>query len=214
MLVREVMTSPAVTVRRSDPPETALQLLARGGYTSLPVVDERGELVGIVSEADLLRASLPPDPRAHLRPVTDTGARPASVAEIMTREPHTTTQSADVAELAQVFARTAWKAMPVLRGTTLVGILSRSDVVRALDRSDAAIADEVNTLFADLAAPTRARVDHGVVAISGALDEREGAAAVALASTVLGVRRVHLAEPEPEPRAVGSTGEHAMGSSS
>ena len=68
MLAREIMTSPALSVREDASTQMALTLLARAHLTSLPVVDRDGELVGVVSEADVLRTALEPDPRAHLRP--------------------------------------------------------------------------------------------------------------------------------------------------
>ena len=65
MRVREVMSSPVVTV----PPDMRLKdvadLLVRHGISAVPVVDD-GELVGILSEANLVPLELAPDPRAHL----------------------------------------------------------------------------------------------------------------------------------------------------
>lgn len=196
MLVREVMSSPAVSVPRRATPEVAIGLMARGGYTTLPVVDELGELVGIVSEADLLRVELPADPRAHMRPpVADTPKPPASVADIMTPAPHTTTRSSDVADVAEVFARTTWKSMPVVRGRELVGVISRSDIIRVMARDDADLALHVNSALHEMGGmAAHASVEHGVVEITGTGSPHQGAAAVAVASTVLGVRRVVLAD--------------------
>ncbi len=195
MLVREVMSSPAVTVSRRAAPDVAIVMMARGGYTTLPVVDELGELVGIVSEADLLTVSLPPDPRAHMRPpVADTLRQPASVADVMTPAPHTTTQSSDVAEVAEIFARTSWKSLPVVRGRELVGVISRSDVIRSMARNDVDLEADVNAALHDMGGmAAHASVEHGVVEITGTGTAHQGAAAVAVASTVRGVRRVQLA---------------------
>ena len=54
MLVREVMTSPAVTVDEGQSATTVIRLLDRFGVTSLPVVDEEGRLVGVIGEADVI----------------------------------------------------------------------------------------------------------------------------------------------------------------
>lgn len=198
MLVHEVMSSPALTVARRVAPDAAFELMAQHAVSSLPVVDERGDLVGILSEADLLRASLPPDPRAHLRsPVEPTRRQPLLVADVMTAAPRTTTSSSDVAEVALVFAGTSWKSLPVLRGRTLVGVISRSDVIRALARDDDDVAQDVNAglhQWGGMAA--HATVRHGVVEISGTGTSQQGLAAVAVASTVQGVRWVQLAEPD------------------
>ncbi|MEP6798204.1 MAG: CBS domain-containing protein [Lapillicoccus sp.] len=198
MLVREVMTSPAVTVPRRAAPNVAIALMARHGITALPVVDERGELVGIVSEADLLKISLPADPRAHLRPpMPDTLRQPLAVADVMHTDPHTTTQSSDVAEVAQIFARTSWKSLPVVRGRALVGVISRSDVIRALARDDEDLENDVNAVLHEMGGmAAHASVAQGVVEITGTGNAHQGAAAVAVASTVLGVRRVQLADEQ------------------
>lgn len=194
MLVREVMSSPAVTVPWRAAPDVAIQLLARGGYTTLPVVDDHGELVGIVSEADLLKVALPADPRAHLRPpVADPLGQPTSVADIMTPAPHTTTQSSDVADVAEIFARTSWKSLPVVRGREVVGVISRSDVIRVMARDDVDLARDVNAALHEMGGmAAHASVEHGVVEITGTGTAHQGAAAVAVASTVRGVRRVEL----------------------
>lgn len=207
MLVREVMSSPAVTVPRRALPDVAVGMMADYGITSLPVVDERGDLVGIVSEADILQAALPSDPRAHMRPpVAARPGQPVCVGDLMTPAPLTTTQSSDVADVARVFAGTSWKSLPVLRGLTLVGVISRSDVIRALARNDADLAKDVNAALHGMGGmAAHASVVHGVVEISGTHTPHQGAAAVAVASTVLGVRRVELAPvsgltpPPPSP---------------
>jgi CBS domain-containing protein len=105
MLAREIMTSPALSVREDASTQMALTLLARAHLTSLPVVDADGELVGVVSEADVLRTALEPDPRAHLRPAGHGAELPRTVAEVMTPHPHTAREESDVAELARTFSQ-------------------------------------------------------------------------------------------------------------
>ena len=67
MLVREIMTSPAYRVLEGATVEAALQVMATASVSSLPVVDPSEHVVGIISEADLLKDRLEPDPRAHMR---------------------------------------------------------------------------------------------------------------------------------------------------
>ena len=69
MLVREVMTSPAVTVHPDASVKEAARRLTEHGITAMPVVDALGALVGVVSEADVIRDTVLPDQRAHERPV-------------------------------------------------------------------------------------------------------------------------------------------------
>ena len=185
MLVGEIMTSPAVTVREDATPQVAMSLLAQRHLTMLPVVDAASRLVGVVSEVDLLALPEPLDPRAHLRPAAPAAATrtAGTVAELMATHPGTT------------FRRTAWKCLPVMRDDELVGVISRSDIIRALSRDDDDIEDDVNRLLRDLDPGWDATVSHGVVTIAGPGPEREGDAAASLAATVIGVRAIRLAEP-------------------
>ena len=70
MRVREVMSSPVVTVLPDMRLKEVADLLVRHGISAVPVVDD-DELVGIVTEADLIPLELAPDPRAHLAPPPD-----------------------------------------------------------------------------------------------------------------------------------------------
>jgi CBS domain-containing protein len=196
MLAREIMTSPAHSVREDVSTQAALTLLARAHLTSLPVVNLDGELVGVISEADVLRTALQPDPRAHLRPMTHPGEElPRTVAEVMTPHPHTAREETDVAELARTFSQQSWKSIPVVRGRHLVGVVSRSDVVRALARPDDQIRHDVSRAFARDGRPGwRATVAGGVVEISGATTPRDRELATSIAAAVSGVRRVEHAD--------------------
>ncbi|HEY0697397.1 MAG TPA: CBS domain-containing protein [Micromonospora sp.] len=59
------MSTPVVTCRPDWPARDAAALLAARGFTALPVVDDDGALVGIVTEADVLRGRVRPDPRSR-----------------------------------------------------------------------------------------------------------------------------------------------------
>ena len=65
MEAREVMSRPAVTVSTSASIADAARVLIERGFTALPVVDDDDRLVGIVTEADLIRDRVPADPRVH-----------------------------------------------------------------------------------------------------------------------------------------------------
>jgi CBS domain-containing protein len=192
VLVREIMTSPAYSVREDATLEAALQLMATARVTGLPVVDGGGRVVGIISEADLLQADLEPDPRAHMRVAAPpTGPLPVSVGHVMTAHPHTAREDSDVAELAHIFAQTAWKSVPVVRGEVLLGVVSRSDVIRAMARSDAEIEAEISRILGEIGLPAwQVDVVLGVVHITGTASDRERAAVTSIAQSVRGVRRV------------------------
>ncbi|WP_406830706.1 CBS domain-containing protein [Pedococcus sp. KACC 23699] len=195
MLVREIMTVPAYSLPLGSTLEAAIQLLARAHLSALPVVDGDHRVVGIVSEADILRLQLTPDPRAHLRPVElDEVPWPRLVDEVMTPDPVTVLETADVAELGQLLADTGWKSVPVVRDRVLVAMVSRSDILRAMTTSDSAIRRHLTREFAALG---RARwsvsVAEGEVTVTGTRGGREARLAHVMASAVPGVRRVVVA---------------------
>jgi len=201
MLVREIMTSPAYSVHEDATLEAAMQMMATARVTGLPVVDGDERVVGIISEADLLKADLEPDPRAHMlraapgsRP---SGLLPASVSQVMTSHPHTVREDSDVAELAHTFAHTSWKSVPVVRGGMLLGVVSRSDVIRAMARSDTDISAEISRILEEIGMPSwRVQVALGVVHLTGTASDRERAAATSIAQSVRGVRRVTALESD------------------
>jgi CBS domain-containing protein len=199
MLVREIMTSPAYSVHEDASLEEVLKLMATARVTGLPVVDGGRRVVGIITEADLLKEELEPDPRAHARPARQpTESLLTRVSQVMTAHPHTVREDSDVAELAHTFASTSWKSVPVVRGDVLVGVVSRSDVIRAMSRSDKEIAAEITRTLAE----TGLRAWHvdvidAVVHITGNGSDRERAAATSIAQSVKGVRHVTSRAPGP-----------------
>ncbi|GAB98248.1 CBS domain-containing protein [Kineosphaera limosa] len=198
MLVREIMTSPAYSVRPDSEIDDALQLMAERKVTALPVVDEGEVLVGVLSEIDLLRRAVEPDRRAHVLPVQESAPLPRTVGEIMTSAPRSTTEGSDVADLITLFTTSSFKSLPVVRGNQLVGVISRSDVIRALWRRDVDLKDDLLAAFHDYGQDGwRVQVNSGVVEITGTGDSRERDIAAAIAHSVLGVRRVHVT-PAPE----------------
>ena len=192
MLVADVMTSPAVSLRRGTPLDDAIQLLGAAGISALPVVDGELRVVGIVSEADILREPLPRDPRAHLRPSESTPRRDRTVDDVMTVDAVCVTAHADCSDVALALADTGWKSMPVVADGRLVGMVSRSDILRSLAVPDAVITQAVLGAFAAAGHPEWAAVvSSGHVTVDPpAADLVE--AALATASTVPGVRSVQL----------------------
>jgi CBS domain-containing protein len=87
MFVSELKTTPAGTVSPQASIKAAARLLRDRNVAAVPVVDTAGALVGMVSEIDLLRGSIVPDPAAHLLPVAPPAADPPStVAQVMTAD--------------------------------------------------------------------------------------------------------------------------------
>lgn len=186
MKVIDIMTSPVLTATASTPVVDALRVLAERRVSGLPVVDAEGRLRGIVTEQDVLRRAVEPAGGAGLD-------LPRTVGEVMTAQPHTVSPEADVADVSRTFSMMSWKSLPVVRHGRLVGVVSRSDVVRALSRPDAAVRRDVETVLD--AAPQgiwQVDVEAGVVTLTG---EAVTPTTLELARSVVGVRAVRHRTP-------------------
>ncbi|MEU6426552.1 CBS domain-containing protein [Microbispora sp. NPDC046973] len=197
MLVREIMTTPVVTVRRTATIKQAARLLYEQDITAAPVVDAAGRMVGIVSEMDLLRGEFGANPRAFLRPeALPTGRPSALVEEVMTPRVATVGDGADTMDLVELMITTGVKSVPVLRDDELVGIVSRRDLMGLLAQGDERIREDVLAALRDCAdtASFGAAVRDGVVELYGPGDERSARIAELVARTVPGVADVVFPE--------------------
>jgi CBS domain-containing protein len=196
MRARDIMSSPVTTVRPGTPIKAAAALLAENGFTALPVVDENGGLIGIVTEADLMRDRVPRDPRslchpgggttAEVRPVTTT------VGEVMTTAVTAMGPGTDVALLAGALLDARQRSMPIVDGSRVVGIVTRRDVVRVIARDDATIAGDVRHRLECYGGDRRWHVDvhDGIVSIGDEFDDAtDRHVATVLAEAVPGVVR-------------------------
>jgi CBS domain-containing protein len=205
MRASDMMTRSVVTVRADTPVEHAAALVAKHGITSLPVLDELGDVVGIVSEADLIRQRMPHDPRSHLRPPTDDErlAPARTVGEVMSHPVACLPPNADSADLAALMIDHDVRAVPIVDGQRLVGIVSRRDLLRTLVRADSAVALDVISILDSYAGKTgqwTADVDGGVVTVSGPFeDDSHRKMVTVLARTVPGVIRVHTSGARTSP---------------
>lgn len=164
------MTSPAVTVRRETEVGEAARLLCDRGFTALPVVNDDDELVGIVTEADLVARRFPPDPRFRSGPddgvmLTQAGS---TVADVMTPDVLTTNVGSDVAELAELMLSRRVRSLPVLDGDRVIGIVSRRDLVRTVARDDSMVARDIRHRLEIYGGPRRwtVSVHNGVARIT------------------------------------------------
>jgi CBS domain-containing protein len=195
MRVKDVMSSPVVTVTPLTRLKQAAALLVRHGFNALPVVDE-GQLVGIVTEADLISLQASPDRRAHALPQAEpAGDPPRVVRDVMAREVVALPEDDDAAEAARLMLARGIKSIPIVSGRRVIGIVSRRDLLKVLARSDQAIRTDVERLLGDeLGGESRGvEVADGVVTLAGFDDPGGRQLADLLASTVPGVIRVRFA---------------------
>jgi signal-transduction protein with cAMP-binding, CBS, and nucleotidyltransferase domain len=182
------------------------------GISGLPVVDNQGHVLGVVSEADVLskEAELFPPPLAWFAgfdvEVDRSKLEARLVGEAMTTPPLTIEAHRPAILAARRMIERGVNRLPVVEDGKLVGIVTRADLVRAFVRSDAEIAREiredvvVHGLRLDEHS-LQVEVEDGEVTLTGMLDSRAAAQSLAaLVSRVPGVVGVHskLAWPDED----------------
>jgi CBS domain-containing protein len=195
MQARDVMTSPAVTVSPYATIKEAARLLIEHRVSGLPVVDTDGALIGLVSEADLLRLEATPAvvgasalPQRYERP-------PSIVAHVMTPGPISVSEDADIGSIADLLLRRNYRRVPVVRDRRVVGVVSRRDIVRLLASDDDFIAGCVRRALDEHRGGTLAygvSVREGVVVLRGEGDLESVREARSLARSVPGVLDVRI----------------------
>jgi CBS domain-containing protein len=191
MRASQVMTTPAVTVWPETPIKEAARILTEKRISALPVVDSNGDVLGIVSEADLIALETQPDPRSQLTPIPPRAERlPSTVGEVMTKDVLSISEETDIGVAAQQMLEAGVKRLPVLRGRQVVGILSRRDLLKVLARDDRGIEESVRTALSEEGrrmGELTVNVRGGVVELSGTTDVRLLRLADVLARSVPGV---------------------------
>jgi CBS domain-containing protein len=199
--VADVMTTAVVAVPPSAPVPEVASTLSEAAVRAVPVVADQGDLLGVISEADLMATIAATEPVERRRwrprhvhrgvPVARPGARTAG--DLMSAVLVTIDPDATVAAAARLMREQGVNWLPVVADSRLVGVLGRSDLLAVFLRSDAAIRTEIveDVLVGALATdPSRVAVDvvDGVVTLTGELDTRTDAeVAVALTSRTEGV---------------------------
>lgn len=123
VLASEIMTPDVVTVTVETPIDEIARLLFAHRITGMPVVDDRGAVAGVVSELDV---------------ISKTGS---TAGDIMSREVISVDEGTAAEEVAHLLSARGVRRVPVLREGYLVGIISRSDLVRLFTITRWACAD-------------------------------------------------------------------------
>jgi len=126
--VRELMNPEVATIGRNDPASLADEIMRLGRIRHLPVVDEDGDLVGLLSRRDLFRGAL----AAALGYGEHAQRRTLEllrVKEVMTPDPRTVSPELSLAEAAGLMVKHKIGCLPVVEGDALVGILTEGSFV-------------------------------------------------------------------------------------
>lgn len=192
MRAKDIMTAPAVCVRPSTQLGEIAAILADNGFTAVPVVGADGDLVGLVSEADLIRERF----GLHPHPA-EPGEPRLTAADVMTSPVEFVRPDTSLSALAKCMITGRRRSVPVVEGQRVVGVVTRRDVVATMARSDDAILEGVHHRLELAGFPHRwlIRVQTGVVHLRGETDLKHQHEAVRLAESVPGVVRVTVSGP-------------------
>jgi len=150
LTVRDIMDAEPVTVSPTDDVETVVRILRGHELPAVPVVNDGGRCVGIVTESDLVIGDDERDLRlphmislfggvVFLEPLHRFEERlkkafASTVADLMTEDPVTIEPDASVAEAGRLIVRRGHNRLPVVEHGRLVGVVTRVDVLEALTR--------------------------------------------------------------------------------
>jgi CBS domain-containing protein len=213
--VKDIMTINVISIGADESIAKAASLMLQNRISGLPVVDQEGELVGMVTEGDFLRRGELGAQRRRpkwLEFIVGPGklaedyvrASGRKVEDVMTPDPWTISEDDSLEAVVEMMERHRIKRLPVTRGDRMVGIVSRANLMHALATvardlpppagGDSAI--RANILAAitkqDWAPHINVIVKDGVAELRGVVtDDRERQGLVVAAENVAGVKKVH-----------------------
>lgn len=143
MKARDIMVEPVLTIKGSTSVPALAKLLTERRISGLPVVDDKGAMIGLVSETDLMHRKETGTERRRkwwMELFADSAAlardfvksHGTQVADIMSPFVITVSADADLSHVANVLDSNRIKRVPVMENDVLVGIITRGDLVRAL----------------------------------------------------------------------------------
>lgn len=122
LYAKDIMVTKLKVVRPDDRVYGSVKMLIKQKISGAPVVDGRRNLIGMLSEKDCIQAML--------RAVHDR-IPPARVSDVMNRSPITVSEDTDLLTMAHLFLKHPIRRLPVVRGTLLVGQISRRDLLKS-----------------------------------------------------------------------------------
>jgi len=216
MRTHQIMTRKVISVATDASIVEAANIMLENHVSGLPVIDEAGRLVGIVSQGDFIRRAEIGTQRKRdrwLKFLLGPGKaasdfvheRGRKVGEIMTPEPFTVTEDTTLEDIVELMERYNVKRLPVVRGDKLVGIVTRSNLLQAVSELARDVPDPTadddhmrNHIIASIEKTDWAPYGLSVIArngnvhLSGVItNEQSRQAAIVAAENVSGVKKVH-----------------------
>ncbi len=131
MLVGERMSTPVLTIEPDVPVQDALARMRKDKVRRYPVVDKRGKLIGIVTNTDLMNAQPSEATTLSVWEINYLLSK-ITVERVMTRNVIVTQEDCPIEEAARIMADNKIGGLPVMRGESLVGIITETDLFNIL----------------------------------------------------------------------------------
>lgn len=213
----QLMKQPVISIHSDEPIHGAIELMLRNGISGLPVVGVHGELLGILTEGDLLRraeigtAKVRPHWLAFLvgpGKLADeyTHSHSQKVSDVMSTDVIHAEQTASLESLVSLMQAKHIKRIPIVENDHVIGVVGRADLLRAISNAFSAIpgtnfsdSDIKSRLWSELwgtewapCSTISIDVTDGAVTLGGIItDGRERGALCSAASNIAGVKCVH-----------------------
>jgi len=181
--IRDVMNTRVIALKRSADFKEIVSVLRHHGVSACPVVNDAGQVIGVVSEGDLLfKEADPATPCGSIRMRwklnEESKANAVTAGHLMTSPAVTIQPDTPVAVAAKVMQDRRLKRLPVVTDDgSLIGIVSRADILSVYERPDADILDEVRTAimageFGLDPSDFGVTVTSGIVTITGMVEDQ------------------------------------------
>ena len=132
LTVRDLMTHGATTISPATQARDAVDVMVRKRLRALPVVGEKMEVLGIITEWDIMRALLPHIPRPGEDSTLDDASEQLAVRDVMSRSVLCVSEDMGLEEAANIMINKRVEQCPVVREGVFTGMLTRSDIIRKL----------------------------------------------------------------------------------
>lgn len=120
--IENIMTKDVITVKKDTPIQETIKIMVENNITGLPVVDDQMQLVGVISEKDIMML------------LYDVGSRTGKVEDFMTRNVVSFDQEESLADVCDCLLKNHFRRVPIVVGPKkkLVGIISRKNIVQSI----------------------------------------------------------------------------------
>lgn len=120
--IENIMTKNVITVKKDTPIQETIKIMVENNITGVPVVDDQMQLVGVISEKDIMML------------LYDVGSRTGKVEDFMTRNVVSFDQEDSLADVCDCLLKNHFRRVPIVTGPKkkLVGIISRKNIVQSI----------------------------------------------------------------------------------